>query len=892
MTERTGPPPGADRLLEWMLPTGVRGLSIMGDLHLEFHEVRARRGGSWARAWYWREAVALSARYAWAGPGVDEGERGGEPMTTLMADLRFGVRMLFKTPGMSLIAVLTIALGVGLTTHTYSALDGTVLRGLPVPDNDRLMFVNERIERLDINQTGVPLHDYLDLRERQAVFEELGAYQWASFNLAGDEAPPERVLGAVTSANALSVVGVPPLLGRVFEAGDDAPDAPPRIVLGYTLWQNRFAGDRGLLGSTIRVNGEVTEVIGIMPEGFNFPFMQVAWMPYRYDPATTPRRGAQLVAFGRRIETATEETVSASLDKISRDMEAIYPEENQDVRLWAAPFAESSMPPQITAVMFLMLAATFGVLLIACANVANLLLAKSSARGREVAIRTALGASRFRVVRQMMAEVLVLAVVGGALGVGLAYAGVEAFNAAILNIEKPYWIDIHLDLPALSFALAVTLFATAAAGLLPALRASGLGVGDALRDEARGSSSRRMSRITSALVIGEIAVSCGLLIAAGLMIRSIVNLKNTDLGFEPGQVLAGRTVLQRADYPDADDWRGFFEALENRVEAEPGVVSAVLATSLPAMGGSEWWVTADGETYPTDRDIPITNASVVTRGFFETMGMPILLGRDFEPGEVWDASADPVAIVNESFARRVLGGRDPIGARVRRGRADSTEPWLRIVGVVPDAHVGGGVGGLGDDRRPTQYLYVTPATVPVGAMYVAAKTNGPPTALAPRIRTIVSELDPNLPVDGLESMPDAIQQATWAFGLFGSLFTIFGLAALFMASVGLYGVMAFSVAQRRQEIGVRMALGASQQRILRMVFNEGTMQLGIGTALGLGLGYVLAKPLSFVTYGVSLADPFLYLFILGTLGVVGIVACLVPARSATRSDPVSAMRPQ
>jgi hypothetical protein len=282
---------------------------------------------------------------------------------------------------------------------------------------------------------------------------------------------------------------------------------------------------------------------------------------------------------------------------------------------------------------------------------------------------------------------------------------------------------------------------------------------------------------------------------------------------------------------------------------------------------------------------------VVTRGFFETMGMPILRGRDFEPGEVWDA-ADPVAIVNESFVRRVLGDVDPLGARVRIGRSTSTEPWMRIVGVVPDVHVGGGVGGLGDDRRPTEYLYTTPAVREVRGLAIAVRTNGPPGALAPRVRAIVAELDPNLPVDQLKAMPDAIQTATWAFGLFGSLFTIFGVAALFMASVGLYGVMAFSVAQRRQEIGVRMALGASQRRILRMVLNEGTVQLGIGTALGLVLGYGLAKPLSFVTYGVSLADPFLYLFILGTLGVVGLIACFVPARSATRSDPVSAMRPQ
>jgi hypothetical protein len=321
------------------------------------------------------------------------------------------------------------------------------------------------------------------------------------------------------------------------------------------------------------------------------------------------------------------------------------------------------------------------------------------------------------------------------------------------------------------------------------------------------------------------------------------------------------------------------------------VTSVALTSSLPALGANQWWVMADGRTYPTDRDIPMTNGTVVTPGFFATMGIPVLRGRDFDAGEAWD-DADPVAIVNESFVRRVLGDQDPLGARVRIGRTSSTEPWLRIVGVVADAHVGGGVGGLGDDQRSPEHLYAPPATFQVSGLAMALKTDGPPAALAPRVRAIVAALDPNLPVDELKAMPDAIQSATWAFGLFGSLFTIFGIAALFMASVGLYGVMAFSVAQRRQEIGVRMALGASQRRILNMVLNEGTTQLGIGTGLGLVLGYALAKPLSFVTYGVSLRDPFLYFFILGTLGVVGLVACFVPARSATRSDPVSAMRPQ
>lgn len=489
----------------------------------------------------------------------------------------------------------------------------------------------------------------------------------------------------------------------------------------------------------------------------------------------------------------------------------------------------------------------------------------------------------------MLSEVLVLALVGGALGVALAWFGVEAFGAAILDIQKPYWIDIRLDLPALGFALGVTLFAALAAGTVPAFRATGRAVGDTLRDEARGSSSRRTSRVTRVLVVGEVAVSCGLLIAAGLMVRSIVNLRNTDLGFEPEGVLSGLVALPTADYPTSDERWAFLQALEERLQAEPGVAAVGLASSLPGLGASRWRVMVDGATYPTERDIPLTHGSVVTHGFFDVMRMRPVQGRDFQPSEIWDA-AEPAAVVSESFARRILGDADPLGARVRIGRADSSLPWLRIVGVVPDVHVGGGVGGIGDDRVSPEYLYVTPGSLGVTSLYATVRTQGPPEALAPRLRALVTELDPDLPVDELGTMSSALEQATWAFGLFGSLFVLFGAAALFMASVGLYGVMAFSVEQRRQELGVRMALGASRRKILRMVLNEGALQLAVGSALGLALGYALAKPLSFVTYGVSLADPFLYLFIVSTLGTVGAAACLIPARSATRADPVTAMR--
>lgn len=813
-------------------------------------------------------------------------------MSTLWSDLRYGLRMLAKTPGLSFIAVLTIGLGVAFTTHQYSSVYGSVIRGLPVPGHERLVALRENVEPRGIEDSPLPLHDYLDLHDEQSVFDDLGSGYMGTVNLAGEEGPPERFRGAFMSANALELVGVPPLLGRVFREGEDAPGSPPLLVISYHVWQNRFAGDPSVVGRTVRVNGEAAEVIGVMPDGFRFPFMEDVWVTDRQDPDALARRdGIYVEAFGRLKPGVTMETGQAELDRLGSTLEQRFPEENAGVTFDLIPYADRYMPSQITAVLWLMLGATFGVLLIACANVANLLLARASIRTREVAIRTALGADRGRVIRQLLAEALVLALVGGVVGVVLAWVGIDMFNQRLDPIEHPYWIDIRLDAPALLFAFGVTLLACLAAGTIPAIRASGVGVGEILKDESRGSSSFRLGRFSSALVVGEIAVSCALLITAGFMIESVVNLKNVDLGFDPGRLLTGRVGLFAADYPDRPDREQFFQGLQERLEAEPGVTSVALTTNLPALGADRWAISVEGESYPSERDHPVTNGSAITAGFFRTLDVPLLRGRELTTLEAWERD-DPVAVVNESFVQEVLHGRDALGTRVRIGGNDSELPWMRIVGVVPDLHVGGGVGGIGDDEVDPQELYVPAGVLDPRFLSAVVSTQGPPSALAPRLREVVADMDPNLPVYQVGTVAEGIQQATWAFGMFGSLFTIFGLAALFMAAVGLYGVMAFSVAQRRQEMGVRMALGASAGDILRMVLRRGGMQLAIGVAVGLLLGYGMGRPLSVMTYEVDLGDPRLYLVIVLTLVLAGLAACIMPARIATRTDPAEAMRPQ
>jgi predicted permease len=509
---------------------------------------------------------------------------------TMMTDLRFAFRMLLKTPLLSLIAIVTIGLGVGLTTHTFSSVYGSVLRGLPVPGEDRLMYVDANRLELGIPAMDIVLHDFLDLREQQTSFEDLVSFRQVTANLAGEDGAPERFAGAYVSANARPHLGVQPELGRIFLPGEDAFDAAPRMVLGYHVWMNRFGGDRGVLGRTIPVNGQLTEIVGVMPEGFRFPFREDVWIVHRQDTSVPRGEGQDLDVFGKLREGTSIETARAELTAIASRLAEAYPESNEGIGLGVQPFEERYMPAEIRSVMWVMLAATFGVLLIACANVANLLLARTSIRSKEVAVRIAMGAGRFRVIRQLMVESLLLAFFGGLVGYGLSAFGVYVFNAAIMDIERPYWIDVRMDLPVLAFSIAVTAFATVAAGMFPAVRASGVKIGDVLKNETRGSSSLRLGRFSSALVITEIAVSCGLLIGAGFMIKSVINVGNVELGFETENVMTGRVTLFDTDYPDAESRDQFFQALKQRLASEPGVESAALASSLPGMGSGRYYL--------------------------------------------------------------------------------------------------------------------------------------------------------------------------------------------------------------------------------------------------------------------------------------------------------------
>jgi len=810
-------------------------------------------------------------------------------MESLIADVRHGLRMVIKTPGLSVVAILTIALGVGLTTHTFSIVYGAILRGLDFDRGTTLVHLSWDIPSRGSRGQSIPILDLIDFREQQTAFRGLGAYTGGTINLADDDSRPDRFQGAFVSASLFAQVDAVPVLGRVFNPQEDAGTGERVVILGYDVWQNRFGGDPGIIGKSIRANAEAATIVGVMPQGFHFPMNHDVWLPLSIDPLQAERGANRAAVVGRLREGVSLEQADVQMDEIARRLAETYPETNEGVEIWVQSFEDMVMGGPMMNVLWVMLGAVFGVLLIACFNVANLLLARTLVRSKEVAVRSALGADRGRLMRQLLIEASVLVALGGVVGVVIAYFGIVAFNAAILDVEKPYWIDIRLDGAAVFFTIGITAVASLVAGTLPALRASGGQVHEILKDESRGTSSFRMGRFSTILVIGEIALSCALLVAAGMMVKSVIKVNTVDLGFESEKVFTARLGLFESDYPDDEARVRFYDRLVEELNMDPGVEAAGLTNFLPGLGAGRVPVALEGTSYADVNEQPLSFQANITPSYFDALGVAVVEGRDF--GSQDRAGATPTVIVNQSFARRHFGMETPIERRFRTGE---DQPWMTIVGLVPDILVAyGGLGGSGSDAVPPDQFFV-PIAQQQNLRFVslAVKTRGEPGPFGADAREVVARIDPNLPLYWVRTMEESLETATWIFTIFGSLFTIFGLAALFLAAVGLYGVMAFSVSRRTQELGVRMAVGADAGNVMRLVLGKGMKQLAIGTVLGLLLGAALVRPLAVIFYDVNPSDPSVYAAIVVTLGLAGLAACLVPARRATRVELVDALRPE
>jgi len=804
-------------------------------------------------------------------------------MQGLLRDVRYGIRSLLKSPGLTLVATLALTLGIGLTTTMFSIVYGALMKGLPYPDGDRIMILQRSNPARGVRQTALPIQDYFDFKAQQHSFTDLAAITSGTIYVSGEE-KAERFDGSWITANTFDIIGVRPILGRNFRAGEDSPSGEKVAIIAYSTWKQRYNGDAKIIGKNIRVNGVPYSVIGVMPDGFAFPNSDKIWVPQQADPLASERgQGLFLQVIGKLKPGVSLDQSNVDVATIASRLAAEYKETNGGFTTSVMKFTDNYVGKEPRQLLFTMLGAVFFVLLIACANVANLLLDRAAHRTKEVGIRTALGASRSAVIRQFLAESLVLSSIATVFGIVVAYFGVAMFNRALTVTQVPFFIDIRLYPAVLLFTIVVAFLTTLISGAIPAIQSSRADINEILKDETRGASSFRIGKISKALVVFEIALSCGLLVAAGLMIKSVTNMRTMDPGYVTQNVFTARVGFPTAYTDTLAEWR-FFDDVLQRVSALPSVQSASISSGLPAarqgMGGANFSI--EGQTYLKDKDYPNASWLSVSPNFFATIESPIVQGRAFTDGDRVDAL--PVVIVNKAFVKKYFPNIAPIGRRIRVGGPKSTAPWSTIVGVSADMF-------SGDQENPFRPAMFQPfAQSRVSFVYISARTAGPPLAIAQGVREAVTALNADIPLYWVQTFEEAVAQSLWFIRVFGAMFMIFGFVALFLASVGLYAVMSFSVSRRTREVGIRMALGAQGRDVVGMIFGQGLWQLGIGMAVGLTMALGISQLLKIVLFQVEPRDPVIFGGVAAVLVAVGLVACLVPARRATLVDPLTALR--
>lgn len=798
-------------------------------------------------------------------------------MKTLWQDARYGLRMLMKNPGFTLTAIMTLALGIGATSVIFSFVNGVLLRPLPYRDSDRLVLLDENAPKRGIASMGVSYPDFLDWRERNRVFTGVAIYDggW-DYTLTGS-GEPEELSCTWVAYNAFEVLGVAPILGRTFAAGEERWKNGLAVILSHDLWSRRFDAKPDVIGRTITLNNRPHTVIGVMPPGFKFPAAADLWAPL--GPIMDNRTEHGWNAIARLKPGVTMEQAQSEMTALARRIEEQNPATNEGVDVKLIPLREGLAGDYRKALTILMGVVGL-VLLIACVNVASLLLARASARAKEVAIRTALGAGRGRVFRQLLTESLVLGVMGGVLGLTLAFWGLDLLLAAI-PIDLPFWMKFDLDGRVLGFAAGVTLLTVLIFGAAPALQASKIDLNKALKEGGRGSSGAGRYQTLRLLVVVETALSLVLLIGAGLMMRSFIRLQHTDFGFNPENLLTLRLNLPVAKY-DHPQRRVFFQQLLERIRATPGVEAAGAAFSLPLREDSqESSLRVKGRPALPPGQAPMINTNVVTPSYFRTLGIPLLIGRDFNGADTSDSMK--VAIIDERLAREYWPNENPIGKRIAFGPPDDKEPWSMIIGVV------GAVKNQSPGLTPGKTAYAPHAQYEMDDMSLAVRA-GNLENLPPAIQKQVKAMDPDLPMINIRTMTDVVSRSVWQPRLYAILFGVFAAVALALASVGLYGVMAYSVSERKREIGVRAALGAQPRDVLKLVVAQGMTLTLIGIGVGLAAALGLTRLMRSLLFEVSATDPLTFAGLAALLSFVALLACYPPARRAAKVDPMIALR--
>lgn len=806
-------------------------------------------------------------------------------METLLQDIRYGYRTLLKNPGFTAVAVLTLALGIGANTAIFSVINAVLLRPLPYEDPDRLVIVWEEASFAGFPRDTPAPANYADWKSQNRVFDDMAAMASREFSLTGD-GEPEKVSAYIVTANFFPLVGIKPALGRSFLAEEDRPEANKAAMISYRLWQSRYGGERDIIGRTILLNGEKHTVVGVMPA--RFQFLQDAvdiWTPLAFTQQELANRGGHyLTVVARMKEGVSLDQAQADIQTITERIARDYPDEAARLGALVLPLREQ-LAGEVERPLIMLLVAVGFVLLIACANIANLLLSRAANRRKEIAIRSSLGATRLRVVRQLLTESVLLAGAGCLAGLLLAYWSF-AFLKQMIPDSMNLSASLSFDAQILGFTLLLTLITAVIFGLAPAIQASRVDLNEALKQGGRAASQAGGGRLRNALIVAEVGLALVLLVGAGLLIQTFFNLKDQYSGLQADSALTLRTALPRSKYDNHQKRVAFYKDVLDRVNAVPGVVVSGYTTSVPLewKGGTSGFA-IEGRP-PEQAQTYDANHRQVTRDYLKAIGIPVLRGRYFD--ETDNARSQPVAIINETMARQYWPDEDALGKRFKIGGPDAQRPWLVIVGIAGD------IRQMGLDAPVKAEMYLLHEQTDYQTFYaprdLCVRTSGDPMSIAGAVRQVVREVDPDQPVSNVRTMDEILGGESKHRRVGMTLLVAFAGLALALASIGIYGILSYFVVQHTSDIGVRLALGAQPGDILRMIMKKGMGLALLGTVAGLAFSFGLTRLISSQLFGVDATDALTFVSVPVVLLGVALVACYVPARRASRVDPIVALK--
>ncbi|HEY0764864.1 MAG TPA: ABC transporter permease [Pyrinomonadaceae bacterium] len=819
---------------------------------------------------------------------VQESPVAGGGRTNLLADflhdLRYAIRLQRKNPGFTIVAVIALALGIGANTAIFSVVNTVLLQPLPYKDPERLVMVWEEATKAGYPQDTPTAANYVDWRDQNQSFEGMAAIDETSFNLTGS-GDPERLEGRRVSTSLFPLLGVEPQLGRVFSAAEDQPGSERVVLLSYALWQRRFGGDTGIVGKTLTLNGAGYTVVGVMPARFQFPTRDdEAWVPIAMTQDEATNRGRHYLQVVAKLKPGvTLPQAQADMTTIATRLQQQYPQTNTDLGAVITPLHEH-LVGDIKPALLILLGAVGLVLLIACANVANLLLARAAVRQKEIAVRVALGARQQRLVRQFLTESVALSILGGVVGLAIAYAGLIVLKSFIPETVSQA-AQISIDYKVLGFTLLVSVVTGLIFGLAPALQSVRFNQIETLkeggRDAATGGSGKRLRGL---LVMAEVAISLVLLIGAGLLINSFLRLRKVDPGFKTDNLLTMKIVLPDTKYERTAQRAAFYSELIQRLQSIAGVKSAAVTTNLPLyLQGNSISINIEGRPEPPPGQEPIIVTRVISPSYFDTMSIPLLKGRQLTDQDT-NKSPD-VVVISETMARRYWPGEEAVGKRIAVGTVRSPEDWIQVIGVVKDVRQ----FELNAEPKPQMYLTYRQYGF-FDARDLVVKTDVDPASMASTVRKAVWEIDKDQPVSNIRTMEDILADSIARQRFSMLLLAIFASVALVLAAVGIYGVMSYSVAQRTHEIGIRMALGAQTGAVLKLAVGYGLKLVIAGIAIGLVAAFALTRVMATLLFGVTATDPTTFTLISLLLVAVAAIASYIPARRATRVNPIIALR--